>query len=224
MIMSIKGVNAGAPKAQSVTKKSREFRALRRAIRALIVTSTAIAVWYGREALLRGVADVWIVSDQPTSSDAIIVLGGDFQSRPLVAADLYREGLATTVLISATAGGPGASPSYTELTRNTLLKNGVPPTAIKTFGDLNRNTRDEAVALLDWAKVNSASSFIIPDEIFGTRRVSWIFRRKLGKVARVEVLGFEPPAYSRRDWWRSDQGLIAFQNEVLKYLYYRLKY
>ena len=26
------------------------------------------------------------------------------------------------------------------------------------------------------------------------------------------------------DWWQHEEGVIAFQNEVIKYLYYRFKY
>jgi hypothetical protein len=38
------------------------------------------------------------------------------------------------------------------------------------------------------------------------------------------VAALDSPDYSRRDWWCREQGLIAFQNEVVKYVYYRLKY
>ena len=84
---------------------------------------------------------------------------------------------------------------------------------------------EEALALRDWAERNGASVLIIPTEIFAARRVSWIFRREFsGKNVRIEVPSFEPEDYTRAGWWKSERGLIAFQNEVLKYIYYRLKY
>jgi hypothetical protein len=105
------------------------------------------------------------------------------------------------------------------------LRLGVPPGAIETFGTANKNTRDEAVALKEWAERNAASSFIIPSEIFPARRVRWIFRREFfGTAVSIEVPAIEPPDYTRRDWWKTEHGLVAFQNEVLKYIYYRLKY
>jgi uncharacterized SAM-binding protein YcdF (DUF218 family) len=192
---------------------------------AALFAGLTMGVWLGHVPLLRGAADLWIISDSVTRADAIVVLGGDFQVRPLVAADLYQRGFANKILVSQTAKGPGDSPSYTELSRAALLKLGVPADAVETFGKANKNTKEEAVALREWAARNAASAFIIPDEIFGTRRARWIFRREfLDGDVNVEVLAFEPPGYTRRDWWRTEQGLIAFQNELLKYMYYRLKY
>ncbi len=67
---------------------------------------------------------------------------------------------------------------------------------------------------------------IIPTEIFAARRVRWMFRREFsGTAVRIEVPSFDPPRnYSRANWWKTEFGVVAFQDEVLKYLYYRLKY
>jgi hypothetical protein len=67
---------------------------------------------------------------------------------------------------------------------------------------------------------------IIPTEIFPARRVSWMFRREfVGTGVRIEVPSFDPARlYTRANWWKTEDGVISFQNEVLKYLYYRLKY
>ena len=45
-----------------------------------------------------------------------------------------------------------------------------------------------------------------------------------GTQTRVLVLALDSRDYTRDDWWRSEQGVIAFQNELLKYVYYRVKY
>jgi uncharacterized SAM-binding protein YcdF (DUF218 family) len=89
--------------------------------------------------------------------------------------------------------GPEAEmPSHNEFNREILLKLGVPATAIATFGTANKNTRDEAVALREWAERNTASAFIIPTEFFSARRVRWIFRREFfrnrGPVLRTPGL------------------------------------
>jgi hypothetical protein len=122
--------------------------------------------------------------------------------------------------------GVGASLSDTELNRTALIKLGVPPRAVENFGTANTNTRDEAVAALrQWAQRNAASVFLVPSEIFTARRVRWIFNRELsGSAITVQVPSFESAGYTRREWWKTEQGVVAFQNEILKYLYYRLKY
>jgi hypothetical protein len=191
---------------------------------AAVVASLAVCGWLRREALLRGAASLWIVSDPITRADAIVVLGGNFQERPLMAAELYRRGLADKVLVSQTADVD--SPSNNELNRIELLKLGVPPTAIEDFGTANKNTRDEAMALREWAGRTGASVFIIPCELFVARRVKWIFNRELsGNAVTIEVPSFEQPRYyARGEWWKTEYGVTAFQSELLKYLYYRLKY
>jgi hypothetical protein len=106
-----------------------------------------------------------------------------------------------------------------------LLKLGVPEAAIATFGQGNENTDDEAVALREWAVEHRISRIIIPSEIFFTRRLWWIFNREFaGSAVHVEIAAIEPSKYSRAEWWHSKLGLIDFQNEFMKYLYYRLKY
>ena len=188
------------------------------------------AAWIEREALLRGATDLWIVSDPITSADAIVVLGGGVDERPFVAADLYAKGLVRKVLLSEMKEPPsveiGALISSTEQNRRVLLRLGIPDSAIETFGNANKNTWAEAIALKEWTDRNAVSVLIIPTEIFSARRVSWTFRREFaGTGVRIEVPSFDPPRlYTRADWWKTEDGVIEFQNEVLKYLYYHLKY
>ena len=196
----------------------------------LVLASLCAGAWIEREVLLRGAAGLWIVSDPITPADAVVVLGGGIDIRPFVAADLYVKGLVKKVLLSGVKEPPsveiGAVTSYTEDERQVLLRLGVPDTAIETFGNVNKNTREEATALKSWADRNAVSVLIIPTEIFPARRVSWMFRREFaGTGVRIEVPSFDPlRLYTRADWWKTEDGVISFQNEILKYIYYRLKY
>ena len=199
----------------------------RRLLGAMVVACLCVGTWIERDPLLRGIADLWIVSDTVTHADAAVVLGGFLEVRPFAAADLYQKGLVNKILVSQVGDdrvvSAGVILNHTELNRRVLLKLGVPANAIETFGTENRNTRDEAFALRAWADRNNASTLIIPTEIFSARRVRFMFRRELA-TKTIEVLALEPPEYTRADWWKSDTGLIAFQNEIIKYIYYRLKY
>src|SRR5215472_7005515 len=177
---------------------------LRRPLIGAFVLATVVAGgWFLREPVLLGATDLWIVSDPVSRADAIVVLWGGLATRPFVAAELWRRGLADKVLISQApeerAVSLGAMPSHSELNREILLKLGVPADVIETFGTANKNTREEAVALREWAERNTASAFIIPSEIFPARRVRWIFRREFfGTAVRIEVPSVEPPDYTRR--------------------------
>jgi uncharacterized SAM-binding protein YcdF (DUF218 family) len=204
-----------------------QYRLGRYAALIFMLASVAVGGWLVRERVLVGAADLWIISDPTTRADAIVVLGGGLEIRPFIAAELWRRGLADKILISQGSeerpGSMAGMPSNGELNR--LFKLGVPASAIEKFGIASTNTRDEAIALRDWAERNGGSVFIIPSEIFSARRVRWIFRRQFfGTAVSVEVPSFEPPDYTRWNWWKTEKGLVAFRTEFLKYMYYRLKY
>jgi uncharacterized SAM-binding protein YcdF (DUF218 family) len=191
-------------------------RRFSRRLAMVILAVAGLVGWLERETLLQEAADLWIVSDPLTHADAIVVLGGSFQTRPAAAADLYWRGLANKVLVSHW--------SDYQLNRAALLNLRVPASAIEAFGNGATNTREEAVALRGWAERNAASAFVIPSEPLFARRVQWIFRREFsGRPATIDVQAFDAPGYSREGWWKSDQGSMVF-NEILKYIYYRWKY
>src|SRR5262249_28296211 len=194
----------------------------------LIVLAIAIA-WMARAAILRGMAELWVVSDPLDHADAIVVLGGRIDVRPFAAADLYRRGFAPRVLISNLVRDLLATmqlwPGQTELTRRLLLKLGVPAEAIVEFGDGVSSTYEEARAVLDWTRSSGAKSVIIPTDLFPTRRVRWTFQHEVASTGvRVIVHAIQPRAYGLDDWWRDERGLIDFQNEVIKFFYYRLNH
>ena len=102
---------------------------------ALILAGLAGLVWAERAPLLRGAADLWIVSDPLTPADVGVVLGGGVDVRPFAAAELYHIGLIKKVLVSQVTDGRavaiGAQPGHPEANRQVLLKLGVPADAIE---------------------------------------------------------------------------------------------
>ena len=187
-----------------------------------------VAAWFGREPLLRSAADLWIVSDQAARADAVVVLGGGIEIRPFAAAEYYRQGLVGKILLanigSSRVEQLGLRESHVEANRKVLLKLGVPETAIESFGSNLSNTYEEARALRDWAMRTGARSILVPTEIFPARRVRWTLYRVFPEEVTVRVPALDPLDYHRSNWWKSEGGLIGFQNEVIKYVYYRFKY
>ena len=195
----------------------------------LLLFVAGAGIWVARWPLLRGAADLWIVSDPVTHADVVVVLGGDLELRPFAAAELYRKGLVGKVLVSQVEERRSSKllemPGHSELNRRLLTKLGVPEGDIVMFGLANTSTQDEAVALGEWADRHGVSRILIPTDLFSARRVRWIFDREFaGSSVRVSVPSFEPPQYTRAQWWKSEWGMITFQNEVIKYIYYRFKY
>jgi uncharacterized SAM-binding protein YcdF (DUF218 family) len=194
---------------------------------ALCVLAIGLGVF--RAPLLTGLANSWIVDDAPEKSDAIVVLGGGVDYRPFAAARLYNDGWAPTVLIMDVGLSPteemGLKQPERDVTRQVLLKQGVPEQAIVPVGRSVKNTFEESKAVLAWATEHGAQKLLIATELFHTRRARWVFRKQFrGTHTLVKFAAVAPGDYARTNWWQHEQGLINFQNEWVKLPYYWLKY
>jgi uncharacterized SAM-binding protein YcdF (DUF218 family) len=196
----------------------------RRALIFLSVVVTLVGVF--APTILGLVGHLWAVSDRLQHADAAVVLGGGFESRPAAAAQLYKDGDVSQILVSSAGTlDTGSGAGLDNIDREALIKLGIPASAIVEFGNHPSSTYEEARALAAWTEQNRVRRIIVPTEIFASRRVRWIVRRELGKVgvdAKVETL--TPKFYDFDDWWDSETGLFDFGNEIIKYLYYRVRY
>ena len=197
---------------------------------ALVVLCVLVSVMFlCRAPLLRGAADAWIVNQGVTNADAIVVPGGGLENRPFAAAKLYRQGLAPTILFMNVKSSPttelGIIPAEQELTRKVLVSEGVAETNLVEIGNQVANSYDESLAVRDWIKQTGAKRIIIPTDLFHTHRVRWLYAKELAGL-NVEVIVVAVPLREciAVNWWRHEEGLIAFQNEVIKFAYYRMKY
>jgi len=204
----------------------------RRLIRwSILVFVVCLLAFLFRRPLLAGAAWWWVVSDPPAGAAAIVVLGGGPDSRPFAAARLYKEGYAPKILLPKVKPSPtellGLKRNDTDLAREVLLHEGIPGSAIELIGADVTSTFDETGAVLSWLKSqpgNPGITVIIPTETFFTRRTKWIFTKTLKGMATPVVVAIPAAAYTSDDWWHHEEGLIDFQNEVIKLLYYLLKY
>jgi uncharacterized SAM-binding protein YcdF (DUF218 family) len=223
-------MTAGLETGEPAALRPRPRGMTRRVVLALVACIVVVGLWawLKPDTLLRGAADLWIVSDEPAPADAVAVLGGGLEYRPFAAADYYRRGLAPKILISNVGVTPaeqlGVLQSHVRANSEVLQKLGVPAAAIEPFGDHLSDTFTEATALHEWAVRNGAHRIIVPTDIFASRRLRWTLHRVFGNDAVTLVPAVNPPDYQRDNWWRNERGIIGFQNEVMKYLYYRLKY
>lgn len=213
------------------------------ALLALLFCSLLPAFYFFRTPLLTALARAWIVDDPPTRADAIVVLGGGLEYRPFAAARLYTNGFAPKILIAQPELPPTAQMGLTvpefQIAREVLLQLGVPESAIEMIGTNVTSTRDEAFAVREWAEQNHARSIIIPTDDFHTCRARWIFRKTLQAPphrqsavsnphapgpCEIRLVAIEPLRYQSTNWWKHEEGVIALQNEVIKYARYRWKY
>lgn len=195
----------------------------------LLILALLGALYCFRAPLLRGAAGAWIVNESLSPADLIVVLGGGADTRPFEAARLFHLGLAPKILVMNPRPSPavqlGLVGTEAALSRGILLRQGVPDNDIIMAATLVTNSFDESMVVRNWSATNGVRRVIIPTDVFHTRRVRWLYRKELratGITAEIEAV--PPHEYTVQDWWQHEQGVIAFQNEVLKYAYYRIKY
>lgn len=182
-----------------------------------------------RAPLLIGLASAWVVNEPVAKADAIVILGGGLENRPFAAAKLFHDGVAPQVLYMNVKLNPaeelGVVISESEATRRILLSNGVPEIAMTAIGNSVASTYDESRAVQEWVKQAGAKTVLIPTDLFHTRRVRWLFEKQLqGTSTQVYVQAIDPIRYRLTNWWQHEEGLVSFQNEGVKLVYYRLKY
>jgi uncharacterized SAM-binding protein YcdF (DUF218 family) len=180
-----------------------------------------------RSPILRSAANAWLVNDPPAKADAIVLLGGGMQFRPYEVARLYRQGLAPRVLImnselTATDREELTIP-WQEMAQRVLVRNGVPASAIELAGKKLTSTYEEACTVRDWCRGSHAQVLLIPTGPFNTRRARWLFRKVL-RQSGVQVRVLAIPSEHFSDWWRHEDSLIDFNNELVKYALYLWKY
>jgi uncharacterized SAM-binding protein YcdF (DUF218 family) len=184
----------------------------------------AAVLWIELPAILGLAGRLWVVSDPLEPADAIVILGGRVDTRPYAAARLYGTGLASQILVSKGGLSHPERGQREEDDRDVLAKLGVPSAVVKEFGDRPSNTYEEARALAPWAAKNHARRIIIPIEFFASRRVAWIMRRELDGFGVHVMVQAVKPYYALDHWWRDAGARGDFENEAIKYLYYRIRY
>lgn len=215
----------------SVPISQGKWRILRN-ICCLLIACLAGGIAYGcRNTLLADVGRFLVINDALESSDVIYVLNGDPNSRPVQAAELFKRKLAPRVFIARAASSPlndlRVTPNTTDMSIAVMERLGVPGSLITVLSMPNgvRSTYDEASLLRNSMEQRSMRRAIIVTSAFHTRRARWIFRKLLPEDRFKVMMSATPdPKYNERNWWRSEDGLIACNNEYLKLAYYWFHY
>ncbi len=191
-----------------------------------------VAAWVGRGVILEGAAELLIVDDTPREARYIVVLAGDPDLRPRKAAELYRRGLADTVLVCLEPrlprGRAGLLPSRTEVLVGMLEWYGIPPEAITVIPSARNvtSTYDEAQVLKTYLRQKKSDGPLsVVTSAFHTSRAHWILRRVLEEDgAQLVMVAARQPGYDATNWWESEHGLINVHQEYLKWAYYLWNY
>jgi uncharacterized SAM-binding protein YcdF (DUF218 family) len=188
-----------------------------------------VAVSVARQPLLRFTLSWLDVGTRPERTDVVMVLGGDVSTRPFVAAALVKLGLTHKVLLSHMVRPPHGTeiiiPPEDELSREVLVRRGVPRESIAVIGHSCAHTEAEARALRDWLQSSPEATVAVVTSGYHTRRARWIFRLVLGEFAgQVSFVSAPSDAFPAECWWRSEVGMVVVLGEYLKLVFYAFRY
>ncbi|HLO75449.1 MAG TPA: YdcF family protein [Magnetospirillum sp.] len=175
-----------------------------------LVAGVLLAMVAAVPTLMALAPSVLVAETALSPADALVVLGGDPQSRTDRAIALYRDGLAETVIVS----GQGDCGEMAER----LLAAGVPADVVVTECG-SRNTAENAALSAEILRDSQARSVIVVTSWFHTRRALGCF---IGAVPdmRVMVDSAQPPPGFMQSLASPDRAMVLA--EFAKSLWYRV--
>ncbi len=185
----------------------------------LVLAVLAFTLVVGLGFWLRTIAGFLIIAPSPLApADAIVVLGGGQPegARESRAADLFRRGLAPTVL---TTGGPvlgEARATYADFSVQRLVRRGVPRAAIVATNVGDSTVTDARGARL-LAERNGWRSLIVVTDNWHSRRVALAFDFVFaGSPIAIAHAPAPSPRFSPDAWWLDETSALFVLSEYVK--------
>jgi len=160
-------------------------------------------------------------AQRPEHADLMVVLGGDVGDRSLTAARLYRQGLATRILLTGVEGRPSeVREHYQNWRAQVLMKAGVPQDAI-LFDSVSANSMEEAVNARRLMEQKGWRSVIVVSDPHHMRRLSWAWGRVFTESGlKFRLVATSPDWWKPGRWWLDEKSAQAVITEHIKLVYY----
>lgn len=172
--------------------------------------------------LMDGAARFLVHSDPPQQSALMYILGGNYEVRAPFAAALFRAGWAPKILISREQDASHGGANFSDITRQILIANGVPPDRIVAFAPNTgvRSTADEARALRLYLDVYPASKVLVVTSAFHSRRARMAMMRAVPSGISVSVVPVTDPNCNLVNWQGSGFCRHEVESEWEKFVFY----
>ena len=150
---------------------------------------------------------IWLAKeDTPVPADLIICLSGEH--RIAKAAQLHRQGLAETVLLTV------------NVTNDALVQKGVPPNSIKLAPGV-RTTFEEALAAQQYVSQNPAATALVISDPYHLSRVRWSFKKAFKGMDIQLVFVGSDLFWPHRNWYNDALARYLVASEISKMVFYR---
>jgi uncharacterized SAM-binding protein YcdF (DUF218 family) len=170
-----------------------------------------------RHPVLRLAGGFLIVDDEPRASDAILVLGDDYDADAATqAAVLFKAAWAPRIVASGRYMRPYATEA--DLTQHDLIDHGVPATAIVRFAYHGTETREEFRELAEFLRSHGWKKLLVVTANYRTRRVRYVLDRSLPEGSELRVVAARDPDYDPNDWWGHRASAKNFFREVAGFI------
>ena len=178
----------------------------------LVLTALGVFAVYG---------DRWLVVDQPTKSDAIVVLEGENDRRVSRGLELLRQGYASWLVLDANTVVIFGSPNVDLARRFAASQPPQDAARIIVCPVPSQSTKGEAHDVAACLGSIGARKVLLATSDYHSRRALTVFRH--------ELPGYEFSAASARDdheyghpWWKRRQWAKIFISEIAKLAWYEL--
>lgn len=180
----------------------------------LFVLALCTLVYFARHAIMRFVAESWVIDEPAAHADAIVVLGDDnfYADRATRATELYRQGVAPVVVASGRRLRPNAGIS--ELIEHDLAERGVPKEKIIRFTHDADSTKEEAQALAKLAKDQHWKALVVVTSNYHTRRARYIFDKVFPAGTVVSLAAARDGDFDPGRWWEKRKSIKLFTREI----------
>ena len=206
--------------ALSTSDPERRAPLLRRhRLRAALLLALSIALAYGsRASWLTWMGELLIKSDPLETADIVVVLaGGHYGERILLAAELVEKGYAPRVLVSGPKNFFGLPES--EFAIPFAVAHGASEGVFEGFPIEANSTLEEADRVDRELRRRGIRKALVVTSNFHTRRARYIFHKHGSKDVRYVFVAADYPDFRPQDWWRNRQGRKVFVIESLKTLH-----
>lgn len=189
----------------------------------------AVTLYIFRRPELRWFATSLIVEDPVQNVDAMFVLSGGGFDRGNEAAKLIHEGYANRVICT---GGNAfeelkvfdIDTLESDMTVADLRRLNVPDSMIVEIRE-GTSTQEESEIILKYCLQHGVKTAMVLSSKLHTHRINEVFSKKFKSAGIALVVHGAPSSqFDEMNWWQSENGLIAVNNEWLKRIYYWYKY
>jgi len=203
-----------------------QYKWLRRSV---YLFALLVVLFILRNKILVGIGDWLDAGEAPQLTEACFILGGNSFERGLQGVEIHRQ-FAQQKFVATGGNYPlqiqalDTMMTEAQLTRHIMTRKGVPSEQIEILQTAH-STMDESEEILAYCKSNGIKNITVVSSSLHLKRVSWVFNDKFEEAGiTVHYTGANAIDYDYTNWWKNEEGLIMVNNELVKLLYYAIKY